>query len=1045
MAISSGDKALLRHPRQRIGGGRNGDGPIVNAVPLRPVALARINQVNFTYPLAQITVDNTIGWSAVKTGMAFAIGTASQTADITWGVVRKAPTSTILYIDARGRGDPAFARAIHADLADNQYVTIYKHRPPWGLLSRISNGVFLKKYDLAYTDEGSNPDPFAQFGGWRQAFVDDDTGLATFTFDAARAVDSSGKQRAAFAWGAKTITGYQWFGDGGAVVSGSLTSSSVTLAFEAGFYVVELTVLDSASKTHNAFRYVWANARSGAYEPFNTRFVCSLGNDTQDNVGRSLNLMVYGDTTEYDLYPGQGFLITEPAAFGVTNGGADLTDGDARVHSFVGYTPERLITRTRRMKSVEVKIESPAIYAKRLPQVTQQMSEVDDGDDENWTQVTSVLSHPPGAVWYQLNHHAPQLLQAHDFLFKTSLKNLRKQNFVWQQTGGIGQTFDMVAELMLGNIGSRSDGSLVLAQYGAFMEDADRDALETKFDWQAGDTNGELSYPEEQTPRVGQARAHSFAFSGGSEPRAYGAVAPDDAQGQGAGRAEVAFIVPPSTDTAEQTRTQQVAGHKFALENPLTPEFGFAAKGNIDIAEPCDVDVWHGLSIDSAYSPPAGSRMIPLRVTRSWARRTTSTGSHLSKSIRIDWRLETKGKPGRKLKLERGGASVWVPGGFNVSAPAAPTPPVPPGDAFWLPSGTGKVAGFCTNNYAIITSNWSGIPLWALVNLVSLGLSGDLQDFVPEPIFPYNTAKKVNGWILTSTGIYRVLDVFGAMTLTLQKTFISGSVVGRIQTERTTPGWVMVYRYVHQGVAKVYYTTDFGTNWNASSGVPTGYASGATTDHLPALWMSPVTPGLARINAFTDIAAVNPTPASYQSSNYGALFSSLSNPNLNPTGRLGMNINGPYQNQNVQYITKGIFSVNYTHQFLKVNGLTQTNVSPTYLGNEYAPSGWGLREHAIADSNSNKAVMIGRYTNANEVVGVWKTAAAWASNTLVFTPDSGNAGLYRGCAIGSDGLATYLWGAGRIFYSPDFLSTVIDKTGDIPDSSFDIVNICGAA
>lgn len=1056
-AITTDDKARLRHQRHRIGSA-GVLAPIVNAVPLRPIALARINQASFAFPLTQITVDNTVEWSAIKTGMAFSIGTTQYGTDTTWGVVRKAPTSTILYIDAKGRGDSGYARDIAADLADNQYVTIYKHRPPWGLLSAIRGGIFYKQYDIAYSDQGSSPAPLAQFGTWRQAFVDEVTGTATLTFNSAPGNDPSGKSRDSFAWGAKTIIARQWSGDGGVAV-GSETGSSVTYEFEPGFYVVELELEDSDGKLHSGFRYVWINTKTGVNAPLNTRFRCNISNDAQDAIGRSLNLTVFGDSDDSDLYPGQGVLITEPAYFG----GEPLDVEDQRVHTYVGYAPEHTITRTRTLKSVEVKLESPMHYARRIPQVTQQMSEV--ATPLNWSQATSVLSNPVGAVWYQLAHHAPQLLQAHDFIFKAGLKSLRKQSFVWPQMGGIGQAFDMVAELMSGKIGNRSDGALVMALDGAFMEQADRDALVNKFDWQEGDIVGQLSHSKLFTPRIGQAKAYSFAYDGGSEPRAYGAVAPDDTQGQGTGRAEIAVIVPPSTAVAELLRTRQIAGHKYAFDNGLTGQFNFVADRNIDIAEPVDVDVWHGLNVADAYSPPSISRIIPVNVTRTWQRK----GKQLSKTIKIDWRPETQGLPGRELAKERGGASKWIPGGINIKTPTLVTPPLTPIEGLYLNQGVGKIALPNTDGYMYLTRGWSAaFPLWGRY---VIGGTGSLEDAIP---YAFSTGYSNNAQIaatgtidaiiVTTHEIGKLYDVFGpSPTYVVKKTFATplafpGNSGRQIQMERGSK-LVAVASYYRPGEAQagvwVVTSTDGGETWGNEVQV-TAFQS-TYFYYVTGLHVRGKAQNTVLVTAFT-ANGVLPARLGYRSTNANLAtptFSSISNPNLDGEG-LASVLHAPWANnadESEIYMgyTDNPSGSTIINRFLRANGASQTDITPVDgSGRQYTPR-FGQRSVSTRNDISNSVLVMGTHTPDGPPGTVTSTHAApflsrnkGVSYTQLM-PEQALIDAYLGGAMVGNADQAYLWGFEKVAFFDG--TAVVDKTSNIAEMSGvgRFLNILGAA
>ncbi len=672
--ISTADAALLRTHQAHQYRLR------LNAVPKVIVATAQINQASFTYPIASLTIDNTWNWSAAKVGQAFWIGTEPGTYDVTAGVVKAVPTSTTLYMDAKSLGDPGYASYIHNGLSDNLYITILKHRPLWGMLSSIRSGVFYKQWDVAYSDEGSNLNPLARIGRHRAAEANA-SGLATLTFTANPAT-----------WGAKTITGHSWNLDGGALVGGSLTGTTVTVEFAPGFYVIEYTVTDSGSKSQTAFRYLWVNpyGDTGTHASFGSRFRCEINRDSQDVQGRDLELTVSGTLTQDDVFPGQAFLLTEDALYG----GQRLADDDSRIHTYIGYIPEVRPLRQKVQRSVGLKLQSPLKAASSVPTAPQLVQEV--STPTNWAQATSTLTNPVGGIWYVLKHHAPTFLAAHDFEFVASLLLYREQSLKFQQDDLLGQltAFD---ETMPGTLGCRSDGTMVLTPSPMHMNNADRNALPTKFTWDGGDVNGEqgLDYPYSFPLKVGQVKAFAFAYDGGLESRPYASLAPGKAQAQGKGKPQVSFTVPYSDALTEQSRLNELSGHQFALENAPLPELGFTVDRNLDIAEPADRHVWHLLNIPAELDPYGigfeGQRCLPTRVSRTWRRGKNGT---LLKSVRVEFQLETYGQPGVTIPVEKEGWQDWVTDGWSdqLDVPFDPKtelePPVDDGEG--TPPGPGE-------------------------------------------------------------------------------------------------------------------------------------------------------------------------------------------------------------------------------------------------------------------------------------------------------------------------------------------------------------------
>lgn len=817
MPISAPDVTRLRSAKHRIE-------LVLNAVPLIPGGggfSAQINQSTFSYPLGQLTVDNAVSiTSSSLIGQAISIGTNSaDPRGVTWGVIRKIINSTTLAIDAKSLGDSGYAQDIRQQLADNQYIKIYSHRPPWGLLSRISGSAFFKQFDIAYTDQGSSPAPVAVIGPHRQAFVNTSTNKAQLAFDATRS----------FAWGSKTITGYSWSLNGGTLISGSLTGSTLTGEFNPGFYIISCTVTDSASKTHTAYRYVFINTRTGKIAdrgststslPYGYLRPWEITSDRQDRTGRTIGLTIYGNltpsTNNYtftapvtELYPGQGFLITEYAYY---NDEA-LADESVHVSSFFGYISDADIAYNKGVPSTSIVLHSPMELANKLPAATQLMTEVTS--PTNWTQVTNALSNPAGAAWYILQHHAPNLLTMHDFIVPAEVKTLRKQSFVFQ-SDNIGGQLDQLEELMLGNIGCRSDGSIVLSQSPMYMDNTARNALENKYSWTEADVRPPLNYPRKFQVPVGQSTGYAFSFNGGAVATPYASLAPGKSQGQGPGKVEKTFIVRQSEG---QTRVNEVTGHILAEEARVTDSFTTDANRNIDIVEPCDLNVWHTMVIPVTYDPMrigwSNKRVIPISVSRQYPKMEGG----ISKRISHEWQPESFGFPGITIPVERGGAETQTLDDGTIIDTRPPYDPV------------------FANAYALA---WNGVtlgrtsdfnssaPHWENINVDLIGNVNDVAlDFGSEYLF-YGVGA-LGAWVVTtSTTNLRVYYTPNLRTVlpvwTLQKTYTMAdttvSSAARIASSKTAQDSVIVAW--KDGTGTQYgRTTNGGASWSSAAYVDT--------------------------------------------------------------------------------------------------------------------------------------------------------------------------------------------------------------------------------
>ncbi len=739
MAISLADAAKLRSSHHRVE-------LTLNRVPLVVVASAQINQSSFTYPINSFVVGNaSVDWTTkVKRGMAFSIGTEPGGHDITWGTVKATPGVNTFTFDAKTLGDSGYAIDIHLPIEDDHWITVYQHRPMWGILSAVRNKIFYKDYDQTYVSQGSQPSPVQNLGEHRQAFVDPITGTAQLTFTSE-----------VLPWGSATVSSRAWSCDGATAI-GSETGASVTYEFEPGFYIVQCVATDSNSKTQTSYRYVFVNDKNGVYPAVEN---WTDAQATSDRSGLKMSFALNGDYTEDDIYPGQFWMVSKRCYYN----GAELDDTDALEHSFCGYLSERSISRDISSSRVELQAESPILYARRIGAVSQQITE--KVSPANWTQATSVLTNPPGATWYILQHHAPNILAGHDFIFDSTLKTLRKQSFVFQ-AGSIGAQLNFIQELVPGNIGCRSDGAIVLSAIATYMTDNDRNTLDNKFEWTERDIRPPLTYSHNFHPPTRVVKGNAFAYAGGTTAIPYMSRA-ESSQGSSSG--ELTVIVPVAIG---QNRLNEITGHHLAIQNAPTPQTPFDANRCMDIASPVDCNVWHTWVIPPQYDPMGigwvNKRVLPLRVSRAW--RNSERG--MTEQLSMEWETETFGQPGITVPVPRGDASGQLEEGYNTQLPTPFDPKFP------LTFGM----AWDEDGYLGRTSSLnSSAPAWKPLNT---GLAGIVEDvtFDYASDFFATGSGSLGAWVITRDGndikTYYASDVRLASTVswTLQHTNVAASI-----------------------------------------------------------------------------------------------------------------------------------------------------------------------------------------------------------------------------------------------------------------------------
>lgn len=758
------------------------------------VASARINQSSFGYPLGQLTVDNTSNWSAIDVGMRYRVLDTDNSTLVSTGIVRKSPTSTVLFIDGKSIGDAGQATQIAGGFADNQYVYIYNDYPLWTLLSRIVDRVFFKKFDVAYTDEGSNPAPVVNLGGWKQAFIDPVTSVGTV------ALSASGS----FAWGSKSISTYAWDIPAGLTVTiGTVSSRDLTVTGPVGFYIVRCTVTDNGGASFTGVRPLWINDRTtGANGTFSSRFAFEIGSDRQDVSGRDWEITLHAsnDLTESVLLDGVGFHFFEESTFG--NGSQVLSSG-VSIDEGVGLVSTETRTGAFRKNRLTLTVSSPHATLNEIPMVSQAI--IETASPSNWTEVSAGLATPNFVIWYVLQHHAPNVLKLFDFnIFPESPPRKRRYalngSTVQQQT-------DEGVKLIGGNYGSASSGAFFALRNPMIEDQGFRNAMDERIEITERDIVGEVAYPQKYRTNIGQLYLYGFALIN-ETPVPLASVAPGRAQGQASGRSQQDTLLVNS-----QVELNQKAGHLFALENRPTPEIRLTLNRNFDIFDPArHYNTWWRVNIDGAYNPRGGDlnfRALCTGVDRQWEQ--TPNGAWV-KRVNVTLQPESFGQAGETMPVNTGGAEsyLWEPEYLEAESYATTQRSF----AFaWDDQGSiGR-----TFNFNALSPNWESIK-------------GDIEGIVCDMVVDPNGELVQSGYTEGALPAFACVHFGNTASVWYTPDLLSGVVSwsklneqtmqgvtsttsGRIAASKTVAG-LFAYAYRDPDGTYVVWTEDYGATWS---------------------------------------------------------------------------------------------------------------------------------------------------------------------------------------------------------------------------------------
>ena len=807
--------------------------PVINYWPAETVATAVLTVTPDVYPIGAVTVSWISGMANVKPGQLYIIRSGNNI--VTYGVVRLAPASNQFYLDGKSRGDSGKAVNQAFALAASQVLTVYTLQPIWSLISRISGGVFYKKFDVPYDNSGSNPSPVVNIGPWRQVWADTVTGRGSVSFSNSNS----------FAWLNKTLSSYSWTVPGTATyTSGTNTTANITLSLPQGFHLIRCRVTDSGGAYQDAVRPVWVNGSD--FPPLSERYGFEIGGDSQNKQSRNVSYTFYGDLDEDDFLPGTAFHMTEDAYYA----GQRLSSG-VLTENFVGYIPEE--TRKNAIyngeKSVAFDAKSPWSWFESIPMVSQAI--VESNNPVAWTDIAQTLGTTDFIGWYILKHHTTYLdlfdyMPLRETSITSTVDSPRKLN--WGINGNtMAEYLNHIASTFGGNVGCASDGSLYMRRDPNLEYTHYRDALDERMTLTVDETTGvmdiveDISYPFNFFNSVGQLRVFALMYDG-TQTTAFGAIAPGYTQMQApGGQEEDSFIVKAPYTTIDssnpawrpggQDAVNRIAGHLLAKENAAIKEISLQLNRNLDVFDPPKM-VWFRLSIPATWNPRGSAlntRVIPSTVERTWEQ---TDGGGWVKNITVTVAPETFGQPGETYDLDKGGGDVYEP----------EIPPIdePPLDEETMPSPF--VVAINENGRVAITKNgenWSDIR----GNMPERIRANDITFDVGSPyVLSGYTEGELGAWIAVALESSSGSDVFNttaiyysenilAQNVTWTRQFVRnmGNVIEgsiRIKSHPLTQGYVACASMGSDGMYVI--VTEDGETWayyNAGDVSVSGYSN----------------------------------------------------------------------------------------------------------------------------------------------------------------------------------------------------------------------------
>lgn len=518
---------------------------------------ALVNQASFSYPLASLTFDTvTVGaYTDIVIGMTARISSPGGAVK-GYAPVRLTPTSSIIYLGVIGQND--------IDVANNDVIEVLDEFRLWAKIPRIDatnprNVVFYKDYNLAYSDQGSKPNPVCVAGPHRAKFVDD-SDIITVDFDL---TDSFAVAPSA------TISSYSGDIQDGTVISGSIASGVFTATFPAGKRWCYFTVTDSNAKTHTARRLIVACERTGANAPMRVEVSSQRGSLE----GWEASFKILQDDASVTALPDNTIVLYfEEETYGGTSGSLNGYP-DAEQVKFVGWAVSDSLTIDPETSDIEFSAQGPLGILRTLPGFSQSVT--NKTSPTAWDHMKSLTLFR--FIWYMMHWHTT-LLDVCDLELPGWSSVYPYSRFDADQSDPF-TLLNQMAESVTAKLTCDRAGRLYLRQNPLYMSDADRDDVPTTLTLEASDWSS-LSLDERHRAPDYWLRASGLLASS-SVITAYLCIAPGTSPGQG--QQEDTFDRQLVTS---QSDLNARAGHVYAERNSRQPRYTFSVFRGGQVVDP---------------------------------------------------------------------------------------------------------------------------------------------------------------------------------------------------------------------------------------------------------------------------------------------------------------------------------------------------------------------------------------------------------------------------------------------------------------------------
>lgn len=834
------------------------------------------------YPIQDIPFDTVSAgdYADCEADMTVLFGSAPGLDDYGRTRLRSTPTSSLLKI---GRASQGYEDG-QVNIVNDAYVTVLNDFRVFAKISVIDNYIEYKDTDLAVGDLTAEPPPVANTGAPFARTIDPgETTIRVYLDSSTSFAVADGASIASRTWNIK---------DGSFALGSVATDTAVYVDFPAGFRWVALTVVDDNGKSHTSRVPILAD------DPDDSLCVpgMQLLNLTRNRAGTTARIRPLQDLPRADYPDGSlvmAFEQRDPAIFG----SPDPTDHSGLL--FVGWhqrdeagsaAQEFYLRRDTTLTCVDIlgRLDT-------LPGFHQRLEVPDAEEGLTWGEMPA--ANMDKFLCYLAHWHSTAASVA-DFtpsgtgdsypfvLFDAGGDTLYSQ--MQRQANRLVPDYDFTTTRY---------GQLRVVANPQFQDPADRTstihASVSAQGWQA------IEFDYQRPPRVHTLRGSALLTQDewlvvDAEKQLLTpvfCVAPGTAPGQGGRDATLGERLAQS-----QAALNRCIGHHYARLNTRYGNIRVTLNSN---ADPWDFDpgagTWVQLLVPADTAPQRGLDFTSVRC--------------LCQEVSIDYAYGEAGTTYRaRVVLEP--ETVGLPAITETKDAALPVgtqPTVTTPPDFGLIEGQQKLAALSRTGMLYTTADYqtgsgSGGPTYAETDLGitdTTCLSFVVDPFSPGyPGHPGSVAGgAVNAWVVGEANVWRVSDLFGTPSAAIVHTFpvaISASSVfqsrtigasfGRyFPTQSDNPWLLCVSHYAdeagHTGTWATY-SVDGGNTWSSEVQITSHYDTDVTGNdpaNIPALYMSPRTPGYARTAAYTE--TYSPAQAAeHETTDWGATWTPVMTP-----------------------------------------------------------------------------------------------------------------------------------------------------------------------